>query len=782
MELEEILKDKTIIICENSYKKYFLKAISERHLLLDIKIFTKDEFLKEYLFSYKEEALYYLTSKYHYKIEVALMYLNNLIYIEDKDYHHPKLKFLKDLKKELEANNLLKYNPDFKEYIKNYHLVVVGYPPLMSNELKIFNNLNANLINNKPLYEVINVYEYKTSEEEVNGVLKQICHLINKGIDINKIKLVNVSKDYYNILERFSFLYHLPIKRLNKVALINSLVTKKFLDHLDEGMDKALSYIENENEDILDKIITICNKYLFVKELAILKNLLIYEFKNTYLKSDELKNYIDIIEIDDYIDANDYVFLINFNTSSIPKVMKDEDYLDEEVKEEINLTKSYEYNLLYKNYLIERLKSIKNLFISYKLQDLQNSYFPSILINEIHLQVIKYNDNLLESYSILNDKINYAKSLYNYETYNINNNLDLYQNTLGNINYNSYDNTFKGINEFDLKEYLHNELNLSYSSLNNYHKCAFRYYLTNILKIDKYEDTFEGFIGSLFHDVLAKCLYSNLEVDEEINNYLKLTNKELSSKEAFFINKIKDDIAFVKKTIISQSKDISLDQTYLEKLITIDKSREDIKIIFKGYIDKILYKEDKDQTYLAIIDYKTGSVSSSLKYVPYGFDMQLPIYLYLVKRSSIFTNPSVIGFYLQFILNNNILRDNNKCLEEIKRDNLKLVGYSTDKIASLILFDKSYQNSNLISGLKVKNDGSFYKNAKVLSEDKIDDLVNLTEEIIDRDITNILKGNFTINPKKIGYDKEVGCTYCHFKDICYKKSQDEVILEEIGGE
>ena len=162
--------------------------------------------------------------------------------------------------------------------------------------------------------------------------------------------------------------------------------------------------------------------------------------------------------------------------------------------------------------------------------------------------------------------------------------------------------------------------------------------------------------------------------------------------------------------------------------------------------------------------------------------MQLPIYLYLVKRSSIFTNPSVIGFYLQFILNNNILRDNNKCLEEIKRDNLKLVGYSTDKIASLILFDKSYQNSNLISGLKVKNDGSFYKNAKVLSEDKIDDLVNLTEEIIDQDITNILKGNFTINPKKIGYDKEVGCTYCHFKDVCYKKSQDEVILEEIGGE
>ena len=35
-------------------------------------------------------------------------------------------------------------------------------------------------------------------------------------------------------------------------------------------------------------------------------------------------------------------------------------------------------------------------------------------------------------------------------------------------------------------------------------------------------------------------------------------------------------------------------------------------------------------------------------------------------------------------------------------------------------------------------------------------------------IDNIRNGNFDINPKKIG-DKNYGCEFCKYKDICFRK-------------
>ena len=63
-------------------------------------------------------------------------------------------------------------------------------------------------------------------------------------------------------------------------------------------------------------------------------------------------------------------------------------------------------------------------------------------------------------------------------------------------------------------KYLNNELTLSYSSIDNYYKCAFKYYLNNILKIDEFEETFYTIIGSLFHYVLSKMNNDNFDLDK----------------------------------------------------------------------------------------------------------------------------------------------------------------------------------------------------------------------------------------------------------------------------
>ena len=776
MNLFKLLKNKTIFICEDSYKKYLLQEMTNHHLLLDVKFFTQKEFFHEYLFTYDERACFELTNNYHFKIEIALMYLDNLYYLNNP-FEHPKLNYLQELKSALDKQNLLIYNQEFKEYIKDYQIYVVGYPFCENYALNIFNDLNATIINETREYPLPHVYEFPNMEEEVNATFKEISKLISSKVDINHIKIMNVDDEYTSLLEKYASFYQIPLKTIAKINLYSTNIAHIFLNNLVSDLKDALNSIKDYDRDIVNKIISICNKYSSVKDISVLKKFLIYEFKKTAINNLDYQNYVDIINIEDYVSENDYVFLLNFNTTSIPKIIKDEDYLDDKLKEVVGIKTSIQKNKEYKEYTIAKLKSIKHLWLSYKLE---GKYYPSILVNELHLNVEEYQDNKLLSYAFLVDKINYAKSLYNYETYGVNNALNLYENTFGDIKYNAFDNSFKGLDLEELKDYLNHELNLSYSSLNNYHKCPFRYYLTNILGIEKYEDTFESFIGSLFHDVLEKCLNDDIEVEDEVHSYLENSSRTLTPKEEFYIQKIIPDIIFVRDVIKEQLGFMSLDKKYLEKALTIDKSTNDMQINFKGFIDKILYTNINEQIYVAIIDYKTGNVSSDLQYLDYGLNMQLPIYLYLIKKSDLFLNPEVIGFYLQHILDNNLLKSKNKTLREIKKENLKLVGYSTSNIHNLTLLDKNYQNSELISGLKVNNDGSFSKASKILTKEEMDNIVDITEKIINNSLASILKGDFAIKPKRIGYDNLVGCEYCHFQDICYKKATDEELLKEIS--
>jgi len=772
------IQNNTIIICEENYKKYILKELTKNSLFLNIKIMSKRDFFKEYLFKYNEKTISYLVNKYNYKVDVAKMYLENLYYIdENKEYNSSKLQFLVNLKRELLENNLLVFNSNFKEYIKNFKIIVLNYPFIEKYELDIFESIEAEIINDFEEYKIDKVYEFETMEDEINFVCKNICKLILDGVDINNIKLAGVTNDYFNDLGRLFNFYNIPIKINNGESLYSNAITQKFLNNFNSDISKSIESIKNENSEIVNKIINVCNKYSFENDMEKVKSLIISDLKNIKVDNFKLKKYIEIVSINEPF-TSEYVFLMNFNIGNIPKTYKDEEYITDNIKDELNLENTNIKNKKYKDFIKNKIKSIKNLVISYKLKSSNGEFYPSSLIKELNLKIIKENNNKLESYSNLNDKINYAKILDNYKKYgNLDNDYNIYKNSL-NISYDTYDNKFTGVDKFKLREYLKGKLTLSYSSLNNYNKCAFRYYLSNILKLEKYEEKFEAFIGSVLHDVLEKCFINNLDVSEEVNNYIKESGRVLSIKERFFINKIIDDIKFVITVLNKQKEFMNLDKALYEKNIVIDKSR-DILVEFVGFIDKILYKECDNNTLVSIIDYKTGYIDIELKYVPYGLSLQLPIYLYLVQKSGIFQNPKFVGFYLQYILDKDIIRDNKKSYEDKRIDNLKLMGYSNKDIHSLVEFDKNYNDSSLIKGMKTKNDGEFGSYAKVLSDEEIENLTNLTEKSIDDAIDNILEGKFDINPKKIGYDKDLGCMYCKFKDICFKKENDYLLLEDI---
>ena len=310
---------------------------------------------------------------------------------------------------------------------------------------------------------------------------------------------------------------------------------------------------------------------------------------------------------------------------------------------------------------------------------------------------------------------------------------------------------------------MNNLLNLSYTSLNDYYKCSFKYYLKYILKVDINKEIITRYIGSIFHYVLEKCLDSDLDIDSIINEYIELKDIKLSDKELFFLNKLKEELPYLINIIRKQNDYIILKKRKYEEAIEI-KYHNKIDITFKGVIDKVIYDDD----IIALVDYKTGNDSVDLSLNYYGINMQLAIYLLLV--SSKYKGAKFAGFYLQHILNR-ISKSEDADKKDIK---YKLVGYSNYKYIDK--FDKTYKDSSLIKGLKVKNDGTYYASSKVLNDNEVNSLIELAKDKVEECIDNILSVNFDINPKNIG-GVNVGCEYCDYKDICFMKNNNIKYLE-----
>ena len=245
----------------------------------------------------------------------------------------------------------------------------------------------------------------------------------------------------------------------------------------------------------------------------------------------------------------------------------------------------------------------------------------------------------------------------------------------------------------------------------------------------------------------------------------------------------KEPLLKVVETLKKLHKETGLTESMLEQKITIDKSINNIDIRFTGIIDKMMYKDDL----VALIDYKTGHPDINLGRVIYGIDMQLPIYWYLVVNSTLIKEPKFVGMYLQRILSSEQRIDEDKTMEEIKESNLKLVGYSTNDMSRIEVFDPTYENSEFIRGMKLTKAGTFSGYTKLVSDNELDGLVNIIDNTINSNRDNILNGEFPINPKQIGKDL-VGCEFCKYRDICYRKNEDIVPLKEykdlsyLGGE
>ena len=765
------VKNNSIIICNNNYKKQILKNIKK---LINIKFMDINEFIKSYYFDYDEKSVLYLIKKYNIKYEIALEYLNNLIYIESKEYDFEKLNFLVEIKEDLINNNLLIFNNKFKSYISDKNIIIFNYN-LSKFEKYLLRDIDYSIIKKENNNYKPSIYELDTIEEEIEFIAKEISKLINSGIEINKIKITNVSNDYINIITKIFNFYNLKINKFNNISIISTIIGKSFYENLDKGLDNALSLIEKYNTtDIYNKIINICNKYIWCEDINDLKILIEYDLKHTYIENTKYDNMIEVVDYKNYDFTDEYVFMLGFNQGVIPKIFKDEDYINDNMKPSY-LDNTIEKNKKEKEDVIKLIKNIKNLTITYKLKNSFATFYPSNLIDELDIEVKNIKIDYNVSYSELSDKItltNYLDELIKFGK--CDNNLNLL-NSNYEIPYNTYSHSFTGLNKSKLNSFISKlkNFNLSYTLMDNYNRCAFRFYADKILCLKDNIDKFSVTLGNIYHDVLEKAVRNDINVREEVYKYIKDNNIDLTNSNKFFIERTIKNIEYLINVLKKQNSFSNLKKIETEKFVKVPIKDN---ISFVGFIDKIVYDTINDMTIAAIIDYKTYVKKPSLKYIDYGIGLQLPTYMYLSENS--FKNIRFAGFYLQ-----NITLDNKS--DEEKEHSLKLIGFTNTDKQILEYFDYNYMDSSVIDGIKINKDGSFNSNSMkhMLNDNQINEIISITKEKIDETISNILESKFDINPK---YDKgNLGCEFCKYKDLCFMKEYDFINIkssDKFGGD
>ena len=774
--LDDISRD-TLIICESDNKKKILNKINECKKLIPVKFISLKELYNLYYFNYDEKALYYLINKYNFKYDVAKTYLDKLIYIENTEFRSDKLNDLKNIKKELESNDIIKKNENFIHDINNKDIIFYGYDYIDKFTLKLIDSIkkitNIKIIEKKYDDYKHKAYEFAHIEDEVDFVASKICSLIKNGIDINKIKISNIDDEYKPIIKRVFYFYNIPINLDDEETLYSTIPASFLIKNFNSDLSDIIEKLkEKYNPSVVNQIINIINKYTFVSDKLLVKDMIIHDLLNTKVIKTKFVNAINIIDYKNYSN-NDYVFLMNFNQKSIPVTHKDEKYLSDNDLKLLDLETSVELNKIDKNIAINNIKSIKNLIITYKKESYSSEYYPSNLINEMNLEVVTENTTLDNSH--LSNKIKLCKYLDDYYKYNIKNpDMDTLLNNYD-LPYKNYDNKYNLINRNTLEKLINNKLNLSYSSMQSYNECSFKYYIQNILKLDVYEDKFSSYIGTLFHHILEIGINKEINVKEEIDKFI--IDRKFNNKEKYYIEKLTKDIEFALNVIKKQ-----LDYTKFNKIITENKlvviKNRNISVTFKGFIDKMMTYNDGGKTLVALIDYKTYDVDLKMDLIDYGLNLQLPIYLYLAGNN--LETVEFAGFYIQKVLPSEKKYNKDKTLEEQTCENMKLCGYSNSDEHILKLFDRTYESSEIIKGMKIKNDGNFSSSSHVLNTKQMNMIISKVDDQINKCIDNIDSCNFNINPKNIN-NNNISCKFCKYRDLCYMTQKDieEITVQEV---
>lgn len=528
------------------------------------------------------------------------------------------------------------------------------------------------------------------------------------------------------------------------------------------------------------------------------------------------------------------LYIVGVNDGILPASKKEEGILsdnDRNILSEIGieLASNTRNKVFEEQFLLYTVLTISSdyLMISYPMADFEGkSLRPSIVISRIKKilpQLVEESD--LYDLSSYKDKLNKVISPiptfnelilamrkncdeenveeYWREVYKWYKDSPEYENKVKNIFKGlDYSNLKNHVNKNNLRELYANEdgkLMFSVSRLEKYAECPFSYFVQYGLKAKNrkiYEFTPPD-LGSFVHDILD--LFTNRVKKEgilwsELNNerckeiVSNLIDIRLSEQTNSILNSSKrfKYLSQRFKRVISKSVTVMAEQigkgefevfktefdfgNYKTGEAVMLNLQDDEKVYLQGRIDRIDTLDLDGQTYIRIIDYKTGAKKFDLNELYYGLQMQLLVYLdAIIKNSKYILEKQVVpGAVLYFKVDDPIIKSKKEMTtEEVETEvleELKLKGLVLKDAKVVKAMDRDIEGYSLVIPAAFKKDGDFKSTSDVVTEEEF----TLLREYVNRKMISLcedmLCGDIKIEPTKQA--NRSYCEYCDFSSIC----------------
>lgn len=772
--IEALLSQDVIIITTKDIKNKLL--LKKSKMISSSIIKSIDEFINDFVETDNIMSLVTLGNKYGFH-QSDILYKNSLI---TKGFlFNNKLQFLNSIYNHKINNDSLK--------LYKMEIVVLDY--YFDND--IFNYLiNQMHINVKYLYHYqkivteLKIAEFNTQKEEVFNVIYNISKLIKSGITLDKIFIIYKNNEYINIIKEVFGVYHIPYDISEKYSLIEYNSTKDFIKGLKNNLDsyydtfaRKFRFLADEGGDALNSLVNEFIGYNYLNKEIV--DAFIHKAKNTYVNAVRKYGIKVLNDYNDIYNKDDYIFILGFNQDIIPEVYKDDDYLLDKEKDKLNIKKSSEKNIYEKQKITNFIGSYPNIYISYPLSSMSRILVGSSLINDLEesFKIIdwkKYDINI--SYSKRYSKLQYNRLLDDFNKYNDEKEELRVLNKVFNDRKISKDNEIK--KEGKLKEKLESSLVLSYTSLSEFYKCPYSFYLKRILKINKTSDTNDLFIGNLFHDVLYNVLskekeYSVDDIKDLVLDFYNREKIEINNKNNLFLDIYVYYLYNIYLYILKISKRTIFDSSSYEEKYSMVLPQYGYKL--EGKIDKVLTTVIKGKEYAIVLDYKTGSDVINFNNIIHGYDMQILIYYYLLNSIK---EVEFGGGYIEHILPKNIIKkEKNKTYAELLDNYYRYNGYTNRDIVVISSIDRNFDDKSYLYGIDLKGTTDLSANAikRTITDDDYHILLSIVEKKIKEATQKIYNGEFKIKPT---YLDKLACSFCPYKGICYYKEEDIEYLKK----
>ncbi len=754
------------VICSRQMKEKLLKQLHGFHHYMFL---TMEDLFFKLAYVPKKNAIFQVMKHYQISYDLACEYIKGIPYIQEQNYGDPKLDGIVSVFHYLKKMDLLEKDDLFLIRLKQNPITFIN-----PSDSAFYQLLKEKIKQYTEIYEVYteqknylpNVYELATREEEGLFVFNKIKELLRKGISLNHIYLVNTTSDF--LLKRLKENYEISIDLEPSKNITSSDEYRELIDLC----GKYLRFEEvfanmNKEAPLYDTFVQMINQYGLYEENPV--ECVGFLEKVAKTTSYPIKKYTEAVRLvspDFVFDDEDYVFLMNAQLGRMPFQYKEDGFLNDDLLKQLGAMTSYERHQQSHDDFKRLIKNTKNLVITYHKKDQKETCLPSLLISELHLNVIKGYASL--GFSKIEDDLKLS-SLYDdflkYGTMD----LLLEEYGLNGINYRAYQHQYQKIDQELLNKRFENKpLKLAYSNLKLYYACPFGYYADRILGFNEFEPQMAARMGTFSHAVLEDSYEHDFSFEASV-----LKHKEENVKDA------KDEFFFGQmEQVLRHIIDFNHQHEALSKLNEI-RREEHIVVIkencqFEGFIDKLMYFIDGDNVYAAIIDYKTGKDIVSLDNIEDGFHLQLPAYMYLLSHYEPFKNYQlhIIGIYLQKV--NIVLFDTKSDIQSQMNKKFRLEGYTVGDMTLIPYLDPQFAYSDYIKSMSLTKDG-FGRYAKIYPKEKQQEMIDLVDRLIEEAADHIHQGDFPISPKMIN-GKNESCTYCKYKDVCFYDFKDVVEL------